>query len=46
VRVRGLLGKARLTVQVDVGIGDALTPKPEWIDYPSLLAVARVSVGA
>jgi predicted nucleotidyltransferase component of viral defense system len=31
------VGAARLTVQVDVGIGDAVTPAPEWLDYPSLL---------
>ncbi len=31
------LGAARLTVQVDVGIGDAVTPAPEWLDYPGLL---------
>ncbi len=31
------LGAARLTVQVDVGIGDAVFPEPQWIDYPSLL---------
>lgn len=41
VSLRGLLGKARLTVQVDVGIGDAVTPAPEWIDYPSLLELPR-----
>lgn len=28
---------ARLTVQVDVGVGDAVTPAPEWLDYPGLL---------
>jgi predicted nucleotidyltransferase component of viral defense system len=31
------LGKARLRVQVDVGIGDAVTPEPEWLEYPGLL---------
>ena len=31
------IGVARLTVQVDVGIGDAVTPAPEWLDYPGLL---------
>lgn len=31
------LGSARLPVQVDVGIGDAVFPEPQWIDYPSLL---------
>jgi len=41
VTLRGLLGKAQLTVQADVGIGDAVTPKPEWIDYPSLLDLPR-----
>ena len=43
VTLRGLLGKAQLTVQADVGIGDAVTPEPEWIDYPSLWpGVARL----
>lgn len=32
------LGAARLRVQVDVGIGDAVVPPPEWLDYPGLLA--------
>jgi predicted nucleotidyltransferase component of viral defense system len=41
VRLRGLLGKAKLTVQVDVGVGDAVTPQPEWLDYPSLLDLPR-----
>jgi predicted nucleotidyltransferase component of viral defense system len=41
ITLRGLLGKARLTVQADVGIGDAVTPAPEWIDYPSLLDLPR-----
>ncbi|MBN1378425.1 MAG: nucleotidyl transferase AbiEii/AbiGii toxin family protein [Gammaproteobacteria bacterium] len=31
------LGNARLPIQVDIGIGDAVTPEPEWLDYPSLL---------
>jgi hypothetical protein len=31
------VGKARLNVQVDIGIGDAVTPAPEWMDYPGLL---------
>jgi predicted nucleotidyltransferase component of viral defense system len=35
------LGKARLRVQVDVGIGDAVVPEAEWIDYPSLLDLPR-----
>ena len=35
------VGKARLTVQVDIGIGDAVTPAPEWMDYPGLLDLPR-----
>jgi hypothetical protein len=28
--IQALLGSARLHVQVDVGIGDAVVPEPEW----------------
>ena len=35
------LGPARLKVQVDVGIGDAVSPPPEWLEYPSLLDLPR-----
>lgn len=35
------LGPARLRVQVDVGLGDAVVPPPEWLDYPSLLDLPR-----
>jgi predicted nucleotidyltransferase component of viral defense system len=35
------LGPARLRVQVDVGVGDAVFPEPEWLDYPSLLDLPR-----
>lgn len=35
------LGNARLLVQVDVGIGDAVTPEPQWLEYPSLLDLPR-----
>lgn len=37
VTVQSRLGAARLRVQVDVGIGDAVTPEPAWLDYPGLL---------
>lgn len=37
VTLSSRLGKAKLKVQVDVGIGDAITPPPTWLDYPSLL---------
>lgn len=41
VKLHGVLGKAMLRVQVDVGIGDAVVPPPEWLEYPSLLEFAR-----
>jgi len=41
VTLHGRLGAARLTVQVDIGIGDAVTPEPRWLDYPSLLDLPR-----
>lgn len=37
VRIAGLLGKARCSVQLDIGYGDAVTPGPEEIEYPTLL---------
>ena len=41
VTVHGLLGAARLRVQVDIGMGDAVTPEPQWMDYPGLLDLPR-----
>jgi len=37
VTLTAFLGKARIAVQVDVGFGDAVTPKAEKIIYPTLL---------
>lgn len=37
VRLVGNLGKARSTVQLDVGYGDAVTPGPEEAVYPTML---------
>jgi predicted nucleotidyltransferase component of viral defense system len=37
VRLVGALGRARTTVQLDVGYGDAVTPGPEEATYPTLL---------
>jgi predicted nucleotidyltransferase component of viral defense system len=41
VEMTARLGKARIRVQVDVGIGDAIVPPPQWIEYPSLLDLPR-----
>lgn len=37
VKVRGHLGNARLTLQIDVGFGDTVVPKPAAVTYPTLL---------
>jgi predicted nucleotidyltransferase component of viral defense system len=31
------LGTARIRLQFDIGIGDAITPPPEWAEFPVLL---------
>ena len=38
VTVKAALGNARLFLQFDVGIGDAITPEPEKIPFPVLLS--------
>jgi hypothetical protein len=37
VVLRAALGSARLPVQIDIGLGDSVTPAAEWFDYPSLI---------
>jgi hypothetical protein len=37
VKVQVALGTARVPVQIDVGLGDAVTPAPVMADYPTLL---------
>ena len=37
VKLIGLLGTARIPLQIDVGFGDAVTPEAKEIDYPTLL---------
>ena len=37
VRVQGSLGTALLTLHVDIGFGDVITPEREVQDYPTLL---------
>lgn len=41
VTLQAQMGAARLSVQVDIGIGDVVTPAPEWLEYPSLLDLPR-----
>jgi predicted nucleotidyltransferase component of viral defense system len=46
VKVHGKLGTAKISMQVDVGLGDAITPEPQEADYPTLLdmSVPRLKV--
>lgn len=37
IRLEARLAAARIALQVDVGIGDAVTPRPSLIEYPTLL---------
>lgn len=46
VTVQARLGPARLGVQIDVGLGDAVTPSPQWLEYPSLLDLPRPKLRA
>jgi hypothetical protein len=41
VTLMARMGAARLRVQVDIGVGDAVVPAPQWIEYPSLLALPK-----
>lgn len=36
-RFRAFLGKARIAVQLDIGVGDAVVVEPEEVTYPTLL---------
>ena len=41
ITLAGYLGKVRLTIQADIGFGDAVTPAPYETQYPSLLGMPR-----
>lgn len=37
IELRGMLDGARISLQVDIGFGDAVTPAPEAVTYPVLI---------
>src|SRR6185436_10671373 len=39
-------GNIKIPLQVDVGVGDAVVPPPETLDYPGLLDLPRARVRA
>lgn len=46
IRLSAYLGKARIPLQVDVGFGDAVTPNPEIIEYPTFLSMPAPKIKA
>ncbi len=46
VRFRGNLDNAQLSMQIDVGFGDAVVPAPVVVDYPTLLDLPAPRVRA
>ncbi len=44
--MRATLGRARIAIQVDVGFGDAVTPPPEEVRFPTLLGHAEPTLRA
>lgn len=46
VKLIAHLGNIPITLQIDVGFGDAVTPQPEVIEYPSLLGMPAPRIRA
>jgi Nucleotidyl transferase AbiEii toxin, Type IV TA system len=46
IRLQVRLGNVRQTVQVDFGVGDAVHPEPQVVDYPVLLTGPPVRLSA
>lgn len=44
VKFKGYLGRSRISMQIDIGFGDSVYPKPKVIEYPSVLGfpVAKI----
>ena len=40
------LGRAKLDLQVDIGFGDALVPRPRTVDFPALLDFPQARIAA
>lgn len=44
IRIGVRLGAAKIPIQVDIGFGDAITPKPSRLQYPSLIGLPTPSL--
>ena len=36
IQFNGFLANATISLQFDIGVGDVITPSPEWADFPTL----------
>ena len=45
VEFRAMLGNARIPLRVDVGFGDAVTPKAEEVEFPTILDLPAPKIG-
>ena len=41
IHLVALLGKSRIPLQIDIGYGDSIEPKPEEVQYPVILEMPR-----
>jgi len=46
IKLMAMLGKARIPLQIDVGFGDAVTPAPQEISFPTMLDFPAPSLRA
>jgi predicted nucleotidyltransferase component of viral defense system len=46
IKLMAMLGKARIPMQIDVGFGDAVTPAPQEIAFPTMLDFPAPSLHA
>jgi hypothetical protein len=46
VKALAVLGKSRITITIDIGFGDAVTPAPTRLEFPALLKTATISIAA
>ncbi|WP_349772223.1 nucleotidyl transferase AbiEii/AbiGii toxin family protein [Brevibacillus borstelensis] len=46
IKIPSLLGRMRKVLQLDIGFGDVIVPKPQMIDYPVLLNMEAPNIQA
>lgn len=40
IHAAAMLGNAKIPLQIDIGFGDAVTPRPQTVQYPSMLGLS------